>query len=81
MQRELHWKNRPLLIYTRIKKHSSQNTSEIYNHITTGNEFNYIKNILQITPYDDTTINCSPTDLIFTNTKIIDKSEHWLFRT
>ena len=43
----------------------------------TCNEFNYIKNILQITPYDDTSINCSLTDLIFTNTKIIDKSRHW----
>ena len=57
--------------YTRIKEHSSQNTSEIYNHIITSNEFNYIKNTLQITPYDDTTINCLLTDLIFTNTKII----------
>ena len=37
----------------------------------------YIKNILQITPYDDTNINCSLTDLIFPNTKIIDKSRHW----
>ena len=64
---------------TRIKEHSSQNTSEVYkhNHIITCNEFNYIKNILQITPYDDTSINCSLTDLIFTNTKIIDKSRHW----
>ena len=67
-------KNRCL--YTRIKEHSSQNTSEIYNHIITCNEFNYIKNILQITPYDDTSINCSLTDPIFTNTKIIDKSRH-----
>ena len=32
-------------IYTRIKEHSSQNTSEIYNHIITSNEFNYIKTI------------------------------------
>ena len=59
-------------IYTRTKEHSSQNTSEIYNH----NEFNYIKNILQISPYDDTTINCSLTDLISTYTKIIHKSGH-----
>ena len=64
-------------LYTRIKEHSSQNTSEIYNHIITCNEFNYIKNILQLTPYDDTNINCTLTDLIFTNTKIIDKSRHW----
>ena len=34
-------------LHTRIKEHSSQNTSEVYNHIITCNEFNYIKNILQ----------------------------------
>ena len=62
------------LPYTRIKEHSSQNTSEIYHHIITCNDFNYIKNILQLTPYDDTNINCTLTDLIFTNTTIIDKS-------
>ena len=55
-------------LYTRIKEHSSQNASEIYNHIITCNEFNYIKNILQITPYDNTSINCSLTDLIFIQT-------------
>ena len=64
-------------LYTRIKEHSSQNTSEIYNHIITCNEFNYIKNILQLTPYDDTNINCTLTDSIFTNTKIMGKSRHW----
>ena len=61
---------------TRIKEHFSQNNSEIYNHIITCNEFNYIKNILQLTPNDDTNINCTLTGLIFNNTKIIDKSRH-----
>ena len=56
-------------LYIRIKEHSSQNTSEIYNHIITCNEFNYIKNI-RLTPYDDTNINCTLTDLIFTNTRL-----------
>ena len=46
-------------------------------HIITCNEFNYIKNILQLTPNDNININCSLTDLIFTNAKIIDKSRHW----
>ena len=39
-------------LYTRIKEHSSQNTSEIYNHLITCHKFKYIKNILQITPYN-----------------------------
>ena len=77
MQRELQYIGKTdRCLYTRIKEHS-QNTSEIYNHIITCNEFKYIKNILQITPYDDTSIDCSLTDLISTNTKIIDKSRHW----
>ncbi len=46
-------------------------------HIITCNEFNYIKNILQLAPNDNININCSLTDLIFTNAKIIDKSRHW----
>ena len=33
--------------------------------------------MMVLTPYDYTSINCSLTDLIFTNTKIIDKSRHW----
>ncbi len=57
-----------------IKEHSSQATSEIYNHTITCNEFNYIKNILELTPDGNTNVNCSLTDLIFTNAKIIDKS-------
>ena len=70
-ERALHWKNRPLLVY------KNQRTL-LLKHYITCNEFNYIKNILQITPYDDTSINCSLTDLTFTNTKIVDKSSrHW----
>ena len=34
--------------------------------------------MLELSPYDeDSNIKCSLTDLIFTNTKIIDKSKHW----
>ena len=37
-----------------------------------------LKNLLELSPYDeDSNIKCSLTDLIFTNTKIIDKSKHW----
>ena len=33
---------------------------------------------MQLSPYDeDSNIKCSRTDLIFTNTKINDKSKHW----
>ena len=53
-------------------------SSEIYNHICSCNEYNFIKNMLEPSPWDeDSNIKCSLTDLIFTNTKIIDKSKHW----
>ena len=64
-------------LYTRIKEHSCHDSSEIYNHICSCNEFNFIKNMLELSPYDeDSNIKCSLTDLISTNTKIIDKSKH-----
>jgi hypothetical protein len=57
---------------------SSLDSSEIYNHITSCNEFNFVINLLELTPNDEVNnIKCSVTDLIFTNTKIIDKSNHW----
>ena len=33
--------------------------------------------MLELSPYDEDSIKCSQTDLIFTNTKITDKSKHW----
>ena len=63
-------------LYTRRKEHSYHDSSDIYSHICSCNEFNFTKNPLS--PYDeDSNIKCSLTDLIFTNTKIIDKSKHW----
>ena len=63
-------------LYTRITQHSYHDSSEIYNHISSCNEFNFIKNLLELSPYDeDSNTKCSLTDLIFTNTKIIDKSK------
>ena len=65
-------------LYTRIKEHSSLDSSEIYNHIISCNEFNFVINLLELTPNDEVNnIKCLLTDLIFTNTKIIDKSNHW----
>ena len=63
-------------LYTRIKEHSSHDSSEIYNHVISCDEFNFLKNLLELTPYEED-IKCSLTVLIFINTKIIDKSKHW----
>ena len=65
-------------LYTRVKEHSCNDSFEIYNHIWSCNEFKFIKNMLELSSYDeDSNIKCSLTDFIFTNTKIIDKSKHW----
>ena len=65
-------------LYTRVKEHSCHDSSKRCNHICSCNEFNFIKNMLELSPCDeDNNIKCSLTDLIFTNTKIIDKSKHW----
>jgi hypothetical protein len=47
-------------------------------NIISCNEFNFVINLLELTPNDEVNnIKCSKADLIFTNTKIIDKSNHW----
>ena len=62
-------------LYTRVKEHSCHDSFEIYNHICSCNEFNVIENMLELSPYDeDSNIKCSLTDLIFTSTKVIEKS-------
>jgi hypothetical protein len=40
-------------LYTRIKEHSSLDSSEIYNHIISCNEFNFVINPLELTPNDE----------------------------
>ncbi len=35
-------------LYTRIKEHSFYDSSEIYNHVISCNEFNFIKNLLEL---------------------------------
>ncbi len=65
-------------LYTRIKEHSFQDSSEIYNHVISCNDFNFIKNLLEATLYHkEGNVKCLLTDFIFTDTKIIDKSKHW----
>jgi hypothetical protein len=65
--------------YTRIKKHSLDNKSEVFNHITSCKHFQHIKSILELYPDEETnpTQTCILSELIFTNSKIIDRSDHW----
>ncbi len=41
-------------LYTRIKEHSLDNKSEIFNHITSCEHFQHIKSIFELYPNDET---------------------------
>ena len=65
-------------LYTQMKVHSTQDYSEIFNHIMNCDEFNYILNLLEMAPNEDINNNkCSLMDIIFNNTNILGKSKHW----
>ena len=55
------------------------NKSEVFNHITSCEHFQHIKSILELHPNEETnpTQTSIPSEFIFTNSKIIDRSDHW----
>ena len=55
--------------YTRIKEHSLDNKSEVFNHITSCEHFQHIKSILELYPDEETISILS--ELIFTNSKAL----------
>ena len=57
--------------------YSSCDSSEVYNHIRSCEQFNRIKTIMELTPIQETNITCIPSDFLFDNCKIIDKTDHW----
>jgi hypothetical protein len=64
--------------YTRIKEHSLDNKSEVFNHIASREHYQHIKSILELYPDEETnpTQTCILSEFIFTNSKIIDRSDH-----
>ena len=65
--------------YTRIKEHSLDNNSDVFNHTTSCKHFQHIKSILELYPDEERnpTPTCILSEFIFTNSKIIDRSDHW----
>ena len=65
-------------LYTRIKEHAKSDKSEICNHIHNCKEFQNTRTLLN---FPATLLNCnystSLVDLIYTNCKIIDRSNDW----
>ena len=67
-------------LYTRPKKHSQDNKSEIFNDIMNCENFQHIKSMLELNPYyeNNSTVTCIQREVMLKNSKIIDKSaDHW----
>ena len=64
-------------LYTRIKKHSTRENSEIYAHVNSCEHFQHIKFLLELSPHLSNPVCTNTTQLIFNNCKVIDKSDHW----
>ena len=60
-------------LYTRLKEHSAHDSSEIYAHINSCENFLHIKSLMELSPDSNDTINTNMTQLIFNNYKIIDR--------
>ena len=66
-------------LYTRTKEHAYHTESVIHQHLSTCEQFQHIKALLELYPDDDAMSN--PTSImaehVLHNTKVIDKSNHW----
>ena len=68
--------------YTRLKKHSQDNKSEIFNHIMNCEHFQHIKSMLELNPHyeNNSSVTCILPEFILNNSKIIEKSaDYWSF--
>ncbi len=66
-----------MFIYSRIKEHSTSDSSEVYNYISSCGQFHHIKTVLELPPHQDTNITCILPEFLFNNCKIIDRTDHW----
>jgi hypothetical protein len=63
-------------LYTRTKEHSYHTESVIHQHLSTCEQFQHIKALLELYPDDDAQSNQTSkmAEHVFHNTKVIDKS-------
>jgi hypothetical protein len=66
-------------LYTRTKEHSYHTECVIHQHLSTCEQFQHIKALLELYPDDDAKSNQTSimAEHVFHNTKVIDKSNHW----
>ena len=64
-------------LINRINEHATNSNSEIYKHIKSREDFEYLKTLMELSPEMNTKIECNSTQLILNNCKIINKAEFW----
>jgi hypothetical protein len=65
-------------LYTRIKEHAKSDKSEIFNHVHNCDEFQFIRTLLNFrSNMLDCNYSTSLVDLIYSNCKVIDRSNDW----
>ena len=62
---------------TRTKEHSYHTESVIHQHLSTCEQFQHIKALLELYPDAKSDQTSIMAEHVFNNTKIIDKSNHW----
>ena len=65
-------------LYTRVKEHAKSDKPEIFNHVHNCDEFHFIRSLLKF-PANllDCNYSTSLVDLIYSNCKVIDRSNDW----
>ena len=65
-------------LYTRLNEHAiTDKNSEIYKHINTCEQFNYLTNLLQLNIDEPNTDQFNLTAFLLNNCNIIDRAKHW----
>ena len=65
-------------LYTRLNEHAiTDKNSEIYKHINTCEQFNYLTNLLQLNIDEPNTDQFDLTAFLLNNCDIIDRAKHW----
>ncbi len=63
---------------TRLHEHATTDAkSEIYKHINTCDQFQYLTNLLQLNTDEHDTKQFDMTSFLLNNSHIIDKAQHW----
>jgi hypothetical protein len=57
----------------------TRDSYEIYNHVSSCEQFNYIKTTMELTAHQESKVTCVSSDFRFDYCKIIDRADHCLY--